>query len=75
MGAIAERRTGIKTAWRDLSARAQRGEAFGWIQAVSLMYKCGHFKDREQALEVLFMKVTADDLREYRRTMKVEALQ
>jgi hypothetical protein len=74
MGAIAERRTGLKTAWRDLSARAERGEAFGWIQAVSLMYKLGHFQDREQALEVLFKKATAADLRAYRQAHGIEAL-
>ena len=65
----------MKTVWRDLSTRARLGESFGWIEAVSLMYGQGLFADREAALEMLFRKATAEDIREYRKIKGVEPLE
>lgn len=57
-----------------MSTRARLGESFGWIDCVSLMYKLGFFKDREAALELLFTKATAEDIRQYRKVKGVEPL-
>jgi hypothetical protein len=65
----------MKTVWRDLSTRARLGESFGWIEAVSLMHGQGLFADREAALEMLFRKATAEDIREYRKIKGVEPLE
>lgn len=73
MGSLTERREGLKTAWRNLSARARLGESFGFIDALALFYKAGHIS-RELAVEMLRGRVSAEELREYRRVRQVEPL-
>jgi hypothetical protein len=73
MGSIAERREGLKTHWRNLSARARLGELFGFIDALAVFYKAGYIS-REQALEMLQAKATKDDLKEYRRVRQLESI-
>lgn len=73
MGSIAYRREGLKTAWRNLSARARLGETFGFIDAIALFYKAG-LCTREVALEMLRSRVTPDDLKEYRRVRQLEPI-
>lgn len=74
MGALDQRRVGLKTAWRNQTVRRERAEAFAWITVVTLLYRNGNFKDREEALEMLFQKVTAEDLREYRKVNGADGL-
>jgi hypothetical protein len=66
MSLIKRKLTG-KTAWRTLTARVVRAEAFAWIDAVTLLYKSGHFRTRQEAVDLLFSRVNAEDLKEYRR--------
>jgi divalent metal cation (Fe/Co/Zn/Cd) transporter len=73
MGSIHERREGLKTHWRNLSARARLGESFGFIDALSILYKAGHVS-RELALELLRERIAPDDLREYRRVRQAEPI-
>jgi divalent metal cation (Fe/Co/Zn/Cd) transporter len=56
----------MKTMWRDLSSRARLGEAFGFIDAIALMYKLGRLS-REQVIEMLGQRVSKEDLAEYRK--------
>jgi len=74
MGAIAERRRLHKTAWRNLSIRAARAEAFAWIEVVTELFKAGRFASREDAVALLLTKVSKDDLKEYRRTKQVDPI-
>lgn len=75
MGTLQQRREGLKTAWRDLSERARRGEAFGHIGAAAILYSAGYFPDRESMLEFLYRGATAEDLKAYRRVHQKDPLE
>lgn len=63
MGSIAQRRIGLKTAWK---VQGDRRESFGWISAVSMLYKTG-IVSRDIALGMLHARVTKEDFDEFRR--------
>lgn len=66
-GALTQRRSGMKTMWRDLSSRARLGEVFGFIDAIALIYKLGYI-DRDRVVELLaHHNVSKADLAEYRK--------
>jgi hypothetical protein len=73
MGSIAERNEGLKTAWRNLSARARLGETFGFIDALSILYK-GGFINRANALEMLRRRASREELAEYRRVRHLDPI-
>lgn len=73
MGSIDRRREGLKTHWRNLSARARLGESFGFITALSVIYKAGHIT-KQLAIELLAHHVTAEELKEYRRVHQLDPL-
>jgi divalent metal cation (Fe/Co/Zn/Cd) transporter len=73
VGALTHRRCGMKTMWRDLSARARLGEIFGFIDAIALLYKAGTIS-REQVKQYLSERVSKADLAEYRRVRSNETL-
>ena len=55
-----------KKAWARLSERAERGEKFGFIACLGLLYKSGVLT-RDQVLERLNeARITADDCRKFR---------
>jgi hypothetical protein len=72
-GTLTTRREGLKTHWRNLSARARLGESFGFIDALVVCFKAGHIS-RDLALEMLAHRVTADELKEYRRVRGCDPL-
>ena len=63
MPTIAEKRQVSK---RGMAEQGRRREAFGWIAAVSLMWKEGWLDSRERAMELIFLHATAEDLKLYR---------
>jgi divalent metal cation (Fe/Co/Zn/Cd) transporter len=73
MGALTERREGLKTHWRNLSARARLGECFGFLDALAVFYKAGHIS-REIALEMLHRHASPDELKEYRRVRGLDPI-
>jgi hypothetical protein len=73
MGSIAERNEGLKTHWRNLSARARLGECFGFIDALAILYK-GGFITRASALEMLNRRASREELAEYRRIRQLDPI-
>jgi len=66
MGAIAQRRLGLKTFYRNLSEEARRGNAFGKIDCVTIFFKTGAIS-RDEAAQFLLENVSERDLVEYRK--------
>lgn len=64
------RHTSAKKAWSKLQERAERGEKFGFIACLGLMYKSGHLT-RQQVLDRLREgQITREDLRKFREHTK-----
>jgi|ERR1035437_4077659 hypothetical protein len=55
-----------KKAWARLSERAESGETFGFIAALSLLYKSGVLKRGQVTEQLNLAHVTRDDLRKFR---------
>lgn len=63
MGAIAERRIAGKTAWK---VQGDRRESFGWIAAVTMIYKGGYIP-RQVAEGMLRARVTPEDVEQFKQ--------
>jgi hypothetical protein len=55
-----------KKAWARLSERAESGETFGFIAALSLLYKSGVLNRGQVTEQLNLARVTRDDLRKFR---------
>src|ERR1017187_2253278 len=55
-----------KKAWARLSERAESGETFGFIAALSLLYKSGVLNRGQVTEQLNLAHVTRDDLRKFR---------